>query len=207
MHPSTRPARRLTSRAFAALVVLLLPSVSVAQHGGNDAPPPPVAPKEGTQFEFLVGQWELVGRPLAATLAQRLHGVSKLPGTWKAWRALDGWGIEDELRQIDASGNPVLLSHTVRYFDGAARRWSVSAVDVYKGVVSSSTAEWRGGEMIVSGRGTESDGRAYLSRAIFSKITSTSFTYRLDRSHDNGKKWTEGITRIEAKRVAAAAPR
>ena len=94
-----------------------------------------------------------------------------------------------------------------RYFDGAARRWSVSAVDVYKGVVSSSTAEWRGGEMIVSGRGTESDGRAYLSRAIFSKITSTSFTYRLDRSHDNGKKWTEGITRIEAKRVAAAAPR
>ena len=207
MIQSTRLNCRRSFHALIAAIALWLPTVAIAQHGGNAAPPPPVAPKEGTQFDFLVGQWELVGQPQATTLAQRLHGVGKLPGTWKAWRALDGWGIEDELRLTDASGNPLLLAHTVRYFDSAARRWSLSAVDVYKGIVSSSAAEWKGGEMIVSGSGKDAEGKAYMSRATFSKITPTSFTYRLDRSYDNGAKWTEGVTRIDAKRVAAAAPR
>lgn len=204
MHPS---ARRTPLRAVVALIALLLPSVAIAQHSGSAAPPPPVAPREGTQFDFLVGQWELVGRPQATTLAQRLHGVSKLPGTWKAWRALDGWGVQDELRLTDASGNPLLLAHSVRYFDSAARRWSISAVDVYKGIVSTASADWRGEEMIVNGNGKDAEGKMYISRATFSKITPTSFTYRLDRSYDNGKKWTEDVTRIDARRVAAAAPR
>ena len=193
-------------RAMVALIVCL-PSQAAAQHAGNAGPTPIVAPKEGTQFDFLVGQWELTGRPLATTLAQRLHGVGKLPGTWKAWRALDGWGLEDELRLTDASGNPVLFTHTVRYYNSTARRWTLNAIDVYKGIISTPTAEWRGDEMIVSGSGKEPDGRAYISRGTYSKITPTSFTYRLDRSYDNGKKWTEGVTRIDAKRVAATAPR
>jgi hypothetical protein len=179
-----------------------------AQHSGaTSAAPVTVAPKEGTQFDFLVGHWEIVAQPKATTLAQRVHGVPKLPGTWKAWRAMDGWGLEDEIRLTDASGNPRLLTHTVRYFDSAARRWTIAAIDVYKGVASQSTAEWRGADMIVSGRGTDEDGRAYVSRATFTKITASSFSYRLDRSFDNGKTWTEGVTTIDAKRVAATAPR
>ncbi|MEQ1689747.1 MAG: hypothetical protein ABMA00_00570 [Gemmatimonas sp.] len=199
-------ATRLSMQALTALMIVLLPSAMRAQHSAASAPSV-VAPREGAQFDFLVGQWELVGQPQATTLAQRLHGATKLPGTWKAWRALDGWGIEDELRLTDASGNPLLLSHSVRYFDSAARRWTISAVDVYKGVVSSALAEWKGGEMIVSGSGKDAEGKAYISRGTFSKITPTGFTYRLDRSYDGGKKWTEGVTRIDAKRVAASAPR
>ncbi len=190
-------------------ICLLIPRTATAQHGGGGggAPPPPVAPKEGTQFDFLVGQWEVIGQPQATTLAQRIHGVAKLPGTWKAWRAMDGWGIQDELRLTDPSGNPVLIAHTVRYFDTAAKRWQLSGVDVYKGIVSSSSAHWTAGQMVVNGTGKDADGKAFISRATFSKITPTSFTYRLDRSYDNGVKWTEGVTRIDAKRVAAVAPR
>jgi hypothetical protein len=190
-----------------AVSVIILPSLATAQHGGGTPGATTTAPKEATQFDFLVGQWELVAVPKATTLAQRVHGVPKLPGTWKAWRALDGWGIEDELRLTDASGNPVLFAHHVRYFESAKRRWSVSGVDVYKGVLTASSAEWKNGEMTVNGSGTETDGRAYISRAVFSKVTPSAFSYRLDRSYDNGKEWTEGLTRIDAKRVAATAPR
>jgi hypothetical protein len=206
MHRCHALSIRLSRRALVALIVCL-PSAVAAQHGGNAGPAPIIAPKEGAQFDFLVGQWELTGQPLATTLAQRLHGVSKLPGTWKAWRAFDGWGLEDELRLTDASGNPVLFTHTTRYYNSAARQWTLTAIDVYKGITNTPTAEWRGSEMTVSGSGKEPDGRAYISRGTYSKITPTSFTYRLDRSYDSGKKWTEGITRIDAKRVAATAPR
>jgi hypothetical protein len=190
-----------------ALIVMLLPGAAIAQHGGGGAPPPPVAPKEGAQFDFLVGQWELIGQPQATTLAQRIHGVTKLPGTWKAWRAMDGWGIQDELRLTDPSGNPVLFAHTLRYFDALAKRWQLSGIDVYKGLVSSSSAQWNAGQMVVSGSGKDAEGKTFISRATFSKITPSSFSYRLDLSYDNGVKWTEGITRIDAKRVAAVAPR
>ncbi len=210
MTRSTRRCLPHTVRLMVRLMVavaVLLPATARAQHSAAGSPSAPVAPREGTQFDFLVGQWEVIGQSQATTLGQRLHGVPKLPGTWKAWRALDGWGIEDELRLTDPSGNPVLLSHAVRYFDTTARRWSLSAIDVYKGVRSASAAEWRNGEMVVSGSGTDVEGKAFLSRSTFSRITPTSFTYRVDRSYDGGKKWTEGVTRIDAKRVAAAAPR
>jgi hypothetical protein len=196
---------RLAMLALAPL--LLAPATGGAQHPGSGAPPPVSPPKEGSQFDFLVGQWEVVAQPKAATLAQRLHGAPKLPGVWKAWRALDGWGVADELRLTDPSGNPRLLSHHVRYFDSAARRWSISTIDVYKGISSTSSAEWRDGEMIMSGKGTDEQGKGYLSRATFSKITASAFTYRIDRSFDGGRSWTEGVTRIEAKRVSATAPR
>lgn len=204
---------RISYKQIAALVLAVL-SLSapcralLAQHPGGGAPPSsPVAPKEGAQFDFLVGQWELVATPQGLTLVQKLHGVGKLPGTWKAWRTLDGWGVEDELRLTDRSGNPRLLAHAVRFFDSNAHRWIVSSIDVYKSIVGTSNAEWRNNEMVVSGQGTDADGKAFISRATFSAITPNSFSYRLDRSFDNGKSWSEGITRIDAKRVAAAAPR
>lgn len=204
----TISARSLTSFACGAAAMLMLASPARAQHSASPASPvSATVPKEGAQFDFLVGQWEVTAQPKATTLAQRVHGVPKVTGTWKAWRAFDGWGIEDEIRLTDKAGNPRLLSHTTRYYESSARHWTLSAIDVYKGVVSQSTAEWRTNEMVVNGRGTGDDGKAYLSRATFSKITPTSFSYRLDRSFDGGKTWTEGVTLIDAKRVAATAPR
>ena len=178
-----------------------------AQRSGAVAPSPTVAPKEGSQFDFLIGQWEVVTTPLAKTLGQKIHGVQKLPGVWKAWRALDGWGIEDELRLTDASGNPRLLTHTVRFFDSKARKWNLSTIDIYQGIVTASSAELKGKAMIVSSQGKEGDGGAYLSRGSFTNITAQTFMYRLDRSYDNGKSWTEGFATIEARRTAAMAPR
>ena len=210
MSHSLLQVRRWFRGVGVAMLVLefgLVPRHAQAQHGGGGAPTALVPPAEAAQFGFLVGQWEVTAKPKATTLAQRLHGVKAVTGTWKAWRALDGWGLEDELRLTDASGNPLLLTHTMRYYDRGARRWTNAAIDVYKGVSAQSTAVWRDAEMTISGRGTDDAGRAFLSRATFSRITASSFSYRLDRSFDAGKTWTDGVTIISATRVAATAPR
>ncbi len=200
--------RRATPSLLIVAVHLGMPVHRVlAQHGSTTAAAPALAPKEATQFDFLIGQWELNATPKATTLGQKIHGVPKLLGIWKAWRAFDGWGIEDEVRLTDGSGNPRLLTHTTRFFDTKARRWQLSAIDVYKSLITTASAEWRGTEMLASGRGTDEEGHAYLSRGVFTKISNTGFTYRLDRSTDDGKTWTEGLTTIVAKRVAATAPR
>ena len=199
---------KYASRSIVGVLALLVaPHVAPAQQGGAASPMVSAAPREATQFDFLVGQWELVAQPMASGLAARIHGVPKLRGTWKAWRAFDGWGIEDELRLTDESGNPRLLSHQMRIYDVTARRWSNSALDVYRTTFSMSTAEWRDDRMLVSARGTDQEGRAYVARIRFFDITPSRFRYQIDRSFDNEKSWVEGVMKIEAKRVAAVAPR
>ena len=187
-------------------MILTLSSAAHAQHGSSAAPVRS-APAEAKQFGFLIGQFDLVVKPAASGLAQRIHGVPKLVGTWKGWRALDGFGIEDELRITDASGNPKAYSHAVRYYDGTARHWIASSIDVNRGVFTNSTAEWHDNVLTATSRGTDGEGKAYLTRSRYTDITPASFTFRQDRSPDGGKTWDEGVLTIEAKRVAAAAPR
>ena len=193
---------------MSAMTGLALASPLAAQHGpGGAAPPAFAAPAEARQFDFLIGQWELVVTPKVAGLAARIHGSPRLLGTWKAWRAFDGFGIEDELRVVDGSGNPSALSHALRVYSSTERRWITTGLDVYRGRFATSSAEWTNGEMVVAGAGTNAEGKPTKLRSRFSSITATGFRFSQDRSTDNGKSWESGVLKIEAKRVAATAPR
>ena len=186
--------------------LLAIPAVTSAQHGAGGQPAIRSVPPAASQYNFLVGQWELDVRPLVTGLA-KIHGTPKFIGTWKAWRALDGWGIEDEMKISDGSGNPRTFTHSVRVYDATAQSWTVNALDVYKQKFASATAKWSGREMNQSASGTDAEGKAYMSRTRVYDITPNSFKWQQDRSSDGGRTWTEGTLRIAAKRVSATAPR
>ena len=193
--------------ALIALIAFAPLSITRAQHGGPGAAPAPVAPREATQFDFLLGQWDLTVKLAPSNLGQRIHGTPKVTGVWKAWRGFDGWGVEDELRLLDASANPVALLHSVRLYDNAAKRWNISGADAYRAHFTSANAEWKNGEMIVMAKGVDQGGKAYVHRNWFYAISATGFKYQQDRSQDDGRSWDEGVLKIEAKRVSATAPR
>ena len=187
--------------------LILSPSAVFAQHGSGAPPLDTRAPREASQFGFLIGQWDLVVKPKATTLATRIHGMPKLQGTWKAWRAFDGWGIEDELRIVDASGNPQALTRFSRVFDPAAKRWNLSSLDVYRASFKQGTALWQDNAMVSVTQSVDGEGKPVMVRTTMSKITPASFRYQQDRSDDGGKTWNEGTLVIEARRTAASAPR
>jgi hypothetical protein len=206
-----QPMLTLVVRKTAPLLmvaVIAWPGEIIAQHGAaGTRAPATTAPKEATQFDFLIGQWELTVMPKVSGLAARIHGAPRLVGTWKAWRAFDGFGIQDELRIMDGSGNPNSLSHSLRIFSGTDKRWVISAVDVYRGKATTSSAVLQGAELVVSGGGVDAEGKAFVTRTRFHGITRDKFLFQQDRSTDNGRTWTDGVLKIEAKRTAAAAPR
>jgi hypothetical protein len=199
--------RARVSFVVALLLSLVAPPVR-AQHGGGAEPLATRAPAEATQFDFLVGQWDLTVMPQVAGLAGMIHGAPKMKGTWKAWRALEGWGIEDEMRIVDESGNPRALTHFLRVYDAAGRGWKVAAADAYRGVITTSNAKWTGAAMELSSgaTATDADGKKYVTRTRITDITPTSLKYVQERSSDGGTKW-EATLKIDAKRTAAVAPR
>jgi len=206
IHVTTIGGLMKLGSSIALLSLIAIPSVSLAQHGGGGQPVIRSAPAAASQYNFLVGQWELDVRPLVTGLA-RIHGTPKFIGTWKAWRAFDGWGIEDEMKIADASGNPSTFTHSMRVYDANAQRWNVNALDVYNQKFTSATGIWSGREMNQSSSGTDAEGKAYMARTRVYDITPNSFKWQQDRSTDGGRTWTEGTLRIEAKRVSAAANR
>lgn len=186
------------------LIALLLSAHALfvhAQGGGV------TAPREAAQFDFLIGQWEIELTPKVNGLAAMVHGTPKLLGSWKAWRAFDGFGIEDELRVIDGSGNPATLAQAQRIFDAKSKRWLMSSLDVYRVRFSSATAHWQDGEMRANGSGITPDGKPLLTRSRFYEITPERFRMTQDRSIDEGKSWEDGVLTVTAKRVAAKAAR
>jgi hypothetical protein len=181
------------------------PSIPAGQHG-DAAPSVAPPPAEAKQFDFLAGQWKLTVTPRVSSLGALIHGVPKLAGTWTGWRALDGWGIEDDLRITDASGNPKSLLHSVRLYDAKAHRWALSNIDVYRATFISSTAALIGGAMTVSSHGTDTEGKTYLSRGRYTSITPAAFHFTQERSYDDGRTWETYLT-VRAKRVPTAVPR
>jgi len=195
----------MTIRIALALAFLFcIPVIAPAQQA---APPSTTAPAEARQFDFLIGQWELEVKPKVGGLAAMIHGTPKLVGTWKAWRGFDGFGIEDELRVSDASGNPRSLNHALRAWDRTQNRWTVVGLDVYRSHVSEANAQWQGGEMQVTGSGVDAEGKSYQSRTRYFDIAAGHFRMQQDRSYDNGQTWDEAILAIDAKRTAATAIR
>ena len=194
----------LTVLAMTALMTVALP----AQHGGGAAARlQSSAPAEAEQFAFLVGQWDVTVTPKLYSLGARIHGSPSYVGSWKAWRAFDRFGIEDELRIMDRSGNPNVLSHTTRFYDAAQSRWTLTTLDVYRGRYVSAIGKMEGRELVITSVGKDAEGKSYVQRARFFDITPTSFSYQADRMMNGERTWDTGVMKIDARRVAAVAPR
>lgn len=190
-------------RSFIAVVLIasiVISTPSAAQHAGAAASLTVSAPKEVSQLDFLVGDWDLDVAVPATTLAAKIHGMPKLVGTWRVRKALDGWGLEDDMKITDVAGNPKSMSHNVRYFDRNTRRWAISGLDVYRGKFSTSTGEWRGSEMHLSGSGKDANGNTQMIRTRIYDIRQAGFKFKQEKSDDRGKTWKENIS-IEARRT------
>ncbi|MEO6689736.1 MAG: hypothetical protein ABIS07_17790 [Dokdonella sp.] len=199
-------------RTLAVLLILAGPMVAVAQQPAaqpadaqTSAPAPLAIPAEATQFDFLIGRWQVEVHPKVSSLVAMIHGTPHLAGTWTAARTADGRGIEDDLRIVDGSGNPLSSNHTVRAYVGAEKQWKVSANDDADKRDSEAHGHLQDGVMLLQGRYTDTHGNVTLTRTRYSDISAGSFRMQQDRSTDNGQTWDENALTIDAKRAPSPA--
>ena len=134
-----------------------------------------------------------------------VHGDVVMTGTWKARRALDGWGVQDEMQLFDPSGDPAALVAATRFYDARAGHWMTTSLDVYRGRQTVSTARKLDAGMQSDIRSQDAEGKPVRTRATIGATDVDHFVFRQDRSYDDGQTWDEDVLVIEARRTSNGA--
>lgn len=166
------------------------------------------APRELSQFGFLIGTWQCESSVKGPDGAFRTY-----PATWIARYILDGYVIADELKQLGPAGEVAHLGQNYRSFNGDSKTWIIKWLDALDSTWLDMGPEDLGGVEARAGivtykhrRPRGRTGRLFplqsLFRLTFSNMSEDHFTYRAELSTDGGETWDE-VQVIEANRVKA----
>jgi hypothetical protein len=166
---------------------LILASLLVVTHAFPTFP----QDKPENDFDYLLGDWEFT-----ASQPEYPHFV----GRWSAVRLVEGQ-ILDEYRVLDDKGGTVYVTMTVRNYNKQAKRWELVSADAGGGLLDFGTAQRAGNEMHIEQRFGVAAGKPSLWRIRYYNIQPNSFSWIADRSTDDGKMWTKGYMKLEARRT------
>lgn len=150
-----------------------------------------------TAFDFLLGDWdiEMLVLPEGATVGRR--AVSKVR------RILDGTALFDEIRHMDEAGEVNFRGASFKTYVPDSDRWYAVWVMANVEGYSELHAEIMGGEVRTTGRGRDPGGDL-LERGRYYDISSSGYSFKLDRSYDGGKTWIRPFVSYRAARRKAA---
>ncbi len=145
--------------------------------------PNPDAPEELSRFAFLVGTWRCDARVRSAE-----GGWQTFRATWQGRFILDGYAIADEYRMTGASGELIVLGLNLRAYDAKRQAWSIKWLSALTGTwVDLGPDELGGvefdGQSITYAFREPMAAHAY-TRATYTNISRTHFTWRGERSDD-----------------------
>jgi hypothetical protein len=175
--------------AFAMASCLLLSSMGVSQ-----GPTAPSVPPEASQFDFLLGAWDLQVQPNIPNVPPRVRG------RWTAQKSGDEFMVVDEYRLFDSAGKTAYLGETYRVYNSQHKQWEFRYVEPYNGTWHEGTGRMEGGEMHLLQKTVRPDGAESLLKIRYYNITADHFSWSSERSSDGGKTWTRGGS-IEATRA------
>jgi len=146
-----------------------------------------------TAFDFMLGDWEVEMQviPEGAPVGPR--------ATMRAYRFLDGTAILDEWRHFDGAGRIVFRGASFRTLVSGTDQWYVLWMMAAVAGYTELTAELVQGELRTTGRGRDGGG-ALLERGRYFDISERAFSFRLERSYDDGITWISPIVALRATR-------
>ena len=159
--------------------------------------PNPEAPSEFAQFAFIIGEWSC-----DVKLETEHSSWEPYRATWVGRYILDGFVIADEYRMTNQQGKLVVHGMNFRSYDIEKKTWVIrwlNANGSWAELGSESLGGVRVTPEIITFNYIDTFAPDALSRATFSNISETRFTWTGERSLDHGKTWTAFIV-IEATR-------
>jgi hypothetical protein len=160
---------------------------------GSDKPNPK-APAALSQFSFLIGQWRF-----DAQFKSPQGDWQMFKGTWGGRYILDGRVIADEYKMFGSGGDVIVHGMNFRVYDAAKKVWNIKWLNALQGTWTDLTPEEFGGANFEGQSvsyifrepvGASGDWKAEYTRATYTSVSPTLFTWRGDKSDDNAA-WKE----------------
>jgi hypothetical protein len=104
--------------------------------------------------------------------------------------------------EIDGDkGQVIYATLTLRVYNPNFDRWEVVTLDRRDGLQNFGTARREGSDMVIEQKAQAATPKPILLRVRYYNIGSNSFSWKADRSDDNGKTWQKDFQTLEAKRI------
>jgi hypothetical protein len=180
------------------IILFALTCLSPSQIRAQTRPTALTATGAPTDFDFLIGDWDIdvetqaPGRP------------SRYRGRWTATRAYNGRLIVDEFRALDDQGTVRNLSITYRIFNESVGRWLMSFINLDNKAWQDAEGARVGHEVHVRQWFRGPRGEDGVLRIRYTDITPESFLWRMDRSLDGGATWDVDYQIMRARRRPAS---
>ena len=150
----------------------------------------PNAPPETAQYDFVIGDWDVVINFRAADGTEVTYNA-KWHNSW----IVDGYVVMQEWRGPYASGSEL------RRYSPQEGHWE--GFNIYNGWGSPKrvTAEFADGEMVVMVEPVTDESGTFINRETYFNITDDRWEMRSDRSYDGGETWAQGAYDLVATRT------
>jgi hypothetical protein len=149
-------------------------------------------------FDYLLGDWEFTGSQQAP------GGDIAFRGYWSAVRLSVGAQILDEYRVVGDTGQTLYVSTTLRSYNAMLDRWELISAEAGTGLQNVGTARREGTQMLIEQKFGVMSRQPSLWRIRYHDIRADRFSWKADRSTDDGKTWVTDFMRIEAHRIGPA---
>ena len=187
--------RKIFRFQLIALSALLIVSFHSAEEKSKSLNQHPQAPPETSQFAFMIGEFVVTSKS-----PEPFGDGKEYKGKWDAHWILNGWAIQDEWYSTDKDGNLYISGINIRSFNRELGKWECRWLPTPTLKWKHFTAEKVNETMVMLGKGQDKRGE-FLDRNIFYNIRDDGYSWKKDRSYDNGLTWNEGVFLIEATRL------
>jgi len=147
------------------------------------------------QLDFFIGHWDLETKDIQPN------------GTFKTGKAkssvkyiLDGHAMQDDYLVLDDNEKVIFRGTSIRSFNKNTGKYQI--VWIMPGIrgITDITAEFVANKLIGRGKGYDNNGE-FLERFEYYNISKNSYSFKMDRSYDNGTNWIINFGTFTAKRI------
>ena len=154
------------------------------------------AQKNGLEkLDFFIGEWAIETsdiQPNGSYAKGRAKSVVKY--------ILDDQAIQDDFLMLGKDGAIVFRGTSIRSYNQRTNKFQIVWIMPGHNGITDISAQWIDGKLISNGKGYDDNGE-FLERFEYFDITKNAYSFKMDRSYDNGKNWIKDFALMKATRI------
>lgn len=147
------------------------------------------------KMDFLIGSWEFDAKSLmpdGTYQSQVFYSeVSHIFG---------GNASKDDFMFKGENGESIIYGSTIRSYDAQSKKWKMLWYNFNLSFITEMTGDYLDGEFHFNGEGSDERGD-YLEKIVFYDISENQYSWKSDKSYDNGETWLKDFFSYTARRI------